>query len=125
MYYRGAAAAILVYDITRAASYDTLRNWVRELQANGPADIVMAVVGNKCDLADQRQVSGADAEAYSTAMDAQFTEASAKADTNISDVFASIAARLPPPDAAAEEDDIDLRMSNKQRKQTSTKGGCC
>ncbi len=125
MYYRGAAAAILVYDITRAASYDTLRKWVRELQANGPADIVMAVVGNKCDLADQRQVKAADAEAYAAAMDAQFTEASAKQDTNISDVFASIAQRLPPPEAAVDDEDIDLGSSNKQRKNAGGKGGCC
>ena len=124
MYYRGAAAAILVYDITRAASYDTLRKWVRELQANGPPDIVMSVVGNKCDLGDQRQVSAADAEAYASAMDAQFTEASAKQDTNISDVFASIAARLPPPEAAADDEDINLATSNKNRR-TQGKGGCC
>jgi len=124
MYYRGAAAAILVYDITRAASYDTLRKWVRELQANGPADIVMAVVGNKCDLADQRQVKAADAEAYAAAMDAQFTEASAKQDTNVSDVFASIAQRLPPPEAAQEDEEIHLGTSNKNRRDTG-KSGCC
>ena len=124
MYYRGAAAAILVYDITRAASYDTLRKWVRELQANGPSDIVMAVVGNKCDLGDQRQVAAADAEAYASAMDAQFTEASAKQDTNISDVFAGIAGRLPPPEASADEEDINLATSNQNRR-SSGKGGCC
>lgn len=54
MYYRGAAAAIIVYDITRAQSFNTLKNWVRELQQLGPENIVIAVCGNKSDLEEQR-----------------------------------------------------------------------
>ncbi|CAN1327695.1 Ras-related protein RABF2a [Linum perenne] len=33
MYYRGAAAAIIVYDITNPASFDRAKKWVQELQA--------------------------------------------------------------------------------------------
>lgn len=47
MYYRGAAAAIIVYDITSRESFDTLKNWVKELQQMGPSEIVLAVAGNK------------------------------------------------------------------------------
>jgi Ras-related protein Rab-22 len=54
MYYRGAAAAIIVYDITRASSFGTLKAWVRELQQLGPENIVIAVCGNKSDLEDKR-----------------------------------------------------------------------
>lgn len=54
MYYRGAAAAILVYDITKATSFRTLQNWVRELKEKGPKDIAIAIAGNKSDLEDQR-----------------------------------------------------------------------
>ena len=54
MYYRGAAAAVIVYDITQKPSFQTLRNWVEELKKNGPANIIMAVAGNKCDLANLR-----------------------------------------------------------------------
>lgn len=56
MYYRGAAAAIVVYDITRATSFATLKTWVRELKQLGPEDIVIAIAGNKSDLAPQREV---------------------------------------------------------------------
>jgi Ras-related protein Rab-22 len=54
MYYRGAAAAIIVYDITSAQSFQTLKNWVRELQQLGPENIVIAVCGNKSDLEEKR-----------------------------------------------------------------------
>ena len=122
MYYRGAAAAILVYDITRAQSFDTLRNWVKELQANGPAGIVLSVVGNKSDLADQRAVPVDGAASYAEEMSADFFESSAKADTNIEEVFKGIAARLPAPEAdAGAADDIPIGGGGKP----AGKGGCC
>ncbi|KAF0699261.1 Aste57867_10161 [Aphanomyces stellatus] len=54
MYYRGAAAAIVVYDITRKQSLVTLKNWVKELKQLGPDNIVIAIAGNKSDLDDKR-----------------------------------------------------------------------
>lgn len=54
MYYRGAAAAIIVYDITRSNTFKTLKGWVEELKNQGPKEIAIAIAGNKADLADQR-----------------------------------------------------------------------
>lgn len=56
MYYRGAAAAIVVYDITTESSFKCMKKWVKELRQFGPKDIIIAVAGNKCDLEDQREV---------------------------------------------------------------------
>jgi small GTP-binding protein len=47
MYYRGAAAAILVFDITKPASLDKLKAWVRELQTQGPERLALAIAGNR------------------------------------------------------------------------------
>ena len=54
MYYRGAAAAIIVYDITRSTSFKTLKHWVEELKSKGPKDIAIAIAGNKSDLENPR-----------------------------------------------------------------------
>ena len=54
MYYRGAAAAIIVYDITRQQSFKTLKNWVEELRSQGPPDMAIALAGNKADLEELR-----------------------------------------------------------------------
>eukprot|EP00981_Chlorochromonas_danica_P009112 scaffold2505_cov152-Ochromonas_danica.AAC.5 len=87
MYYRGAAAAILVYDITRSASFKTLQNWVEELQAKGPKEIALAIAGNKTDLESHREVDRANASDYAEKIGAIFLETSAKDDTNVQDIF--------------------------------------
>ena len=57
MYYRGAAAAIVVYDITDPESFEKMKGWVQELKRLASADIVIAIVGNKCDNVENREVS--------------------------------------------------------------------
>ena len=42
---RGAAAAIIVYDVTSADSFTRAKNWVKELQRTGNANVVLAVAG--------------------------------------------------------------------------------
>merc|ERR1712226_967651 len=50
MYYRGAAAAVIVYDITSSDSFEKAKNWVRELQRQGNPEMIVALAGNKADL---------------------------------------------------------------------------
>ena len=57
MYYRGAAAAIVVYDITSEVTFKCMKSWVKELTQYGPQNIIIAVAGNKCDLEEAREVS--------------------------------------------------------------------
>ncbi|KAF8308904.1 ras-domain-containing protein [Clavulina sp. PMI_390] len=60
MYYRNAQAAVVVYDITKAASLDKAKSWVKELQRQANPNIVIALAGNKLDLVTGG--SGDDAE---------------------------------------------------------------
>ena len=57
IYYRGAAAAIVVYDITDGQSFKDMKHWIDQLQKLAPYGIVLTLVGNKCDMEGQRQVS--------------------------------------------------------------------
>ena len=57
MYYHRAAAAIIVYDITSRDSFNYVKNWVNELNQYEPNCSVIAIVGNKCDLEERREVS--------------------------------------------------------------------
>ena len=96
MYYRGAAAAIIVYDIQSQQSYQRAKSWVRELQRQGSANVVIALAGNKSDCAEARQVDRDEAKAYSEEQGlAIFLETSAKTAENVNDLFYSIANKLP------------------------------
>eukprot|EP00899_Mesostigma_viride_P020678 jgi/Mesvir1/28611/Mv01026-RA.1 len=95
MYYRGAAAAIIVYDISNVDSFNRAKNWVRELQRQGNPNMVVALAGNKCDLAESRKVEAAEASAYAEENGLMFLETSAKTALNVNELFYAIAKKLP------------------------------
>uniref|UniRef100_A0A914I2I9 Ras-related protein Rab-5B n=1 Tax=Globodera rostochiensis TaxID=31243 RepID=A0A914I2I9_GLORO len=95
MYYRGAQAAIVVYDITNQESFAKARNWVRELQRQASPNIVIALAGNKADLAAKRMVEYEEAQAYAEDNGLLFMETSAKSSMNVNDIFLAIAKKLP------------------------------
>lgn len=95
MYYRGAAAAIIVYDITNNDSFVRAKKWVQELQRQGNANLVMALAGNKSDLASKRKVESEEAQAYAEENGLFFMETSAKSAQNVNELFYEIARKLP------------------------------
>lgn len=119
MYYRGAEAAIVVYDITMSGSLNSARDWVQEITSDGDEPLVVCLVGNKHDLSDSRAVPEEDAAQYVKFLDkisspvaslresqqsrfaryarsigAGFYEVSAKNNFNIDAVFIEVARRL-------------------------------
>jgi len=59
MYYRNAQAAVVVYDVTKAASLEKAKSWVKELQRQANPNIVIALAGNKIDLVSGQTSPGA------------------------------------------------------------------
>lgn len=70
--------ALCVYDITNKNSFDVLKNWVKELQSEGPKDLILAVVGNKTDKVDHEEVPYESAKNYAKSVGALFKLTSAK-----------------------------------------------
>jgi GTPase SAR1 family protein len=56
--------ALIVYDITDVDSFQKMSMWVKELRQQLGADIPIIIVGNKCDLENNRQIKLAEAEGY-------------------------------------------------------------
>uniref|UniRef100_A0A7S0RKD6 Uncharacterized protein n=1 Tax=Chlamydomonas leiostraca TaxID=1034604 RepID=A0A7S0RKD6_9CHLO len=94
LYYRGAQAAAVVYDITSRESFDKVRYWAAQLAAHAPPDMVVVLVGNKSDLCAQRAVKEEEGRDLADSAGYLFLEASALSGANVADVFEGLAEQL-------------------------------
>ncbi|KAJ2706544.1 GTP-binding protein of the rab/ypt [Coemansia sp. IMI 203386] len=95
MYYRNAAAAVVVYDITQTESFGKAKSWVQELKRQAKSDIVIALAGNKTDLAGRRTVSKEEGSAYAESLGLLFFETSAQSGENVENLFVDLAKKIP------------------------------
>ncbi|KAM3138710.1 hypothetical protein pb186bvf_009274 [Paramecium bursaria] len=86
-YYRSAAAAIIVYDISRRDSFVNVTKWLEEAKQNGNTNLTFLLVGNKSDLEQERQVSFEEAKQFAHSNDIGFMETSAKSNHNVDQMF--------------------------------------
>ena len=82
---------LLVYDITSEKSFDSIRNWIRNIEEHASADVERMLIGNKCDMNDKRQVSKERGEKLAIEYGMKFMETSAKQNENIENAFFTLA----------------------------------
>mmetsp|Transcript_20430 Transcript_20430/g.31191 ORF Transcript_20430/g.31191 Transcript_20430/m.31191 type:complete len:121 (+) Transcript_20430:318-680(+) len=120
MYYRGAAAAIVVYDITNKESFNGAKSWVKELQRRGDPNVVIALAGNKADLQSKRKVNFEEAQRYAEDNGILHMETSAKSSMNVKDLFNEIARMLPKQSQQTERETFPIIPPKKDEAKT-----CC
>mmetsp|Transcript_19896 Transcript_19896/g.39038 ORF Transcript_19896/g.39038 Transcript_19896/m.39038 type:complete len:195 (-) Transcript_19896:679-1263(-) len=120
MYYRGASAAVVVYDITNRESYDGAKSWITELQRRGDPNVILALAGNKVDNEAQRQVPKEEVEEYANENSIIFFETSAKTAQNVRELFVEIANKLPKTEQADETSAFPVTDDTEEEKR-----GCC
>jgi small GTP-binding protein len=125
MYYRGAAAAIVVYDITNTDSFTRAKNWVRELQRQGSPNVVIALAGNKNDLASKRKVQPEEAQQYADENGIFFMETSAKTAANVNELFVAIARKLPKTQDQQKPQDRGISIQPTNKSKGAEKKNCC
>jgi len=136
-YYRGAAGALLVYDITRRDTFKHLSVWLEEARQHSQSNMVIMLIGNKNDLEHRRAVSFEEGKAFADANGLIFMETSAKTAFNVEQAFINTAEKIHENilsgviDVSNESHGIKVGMAASgngvklDNKSNSAKGGCC
>ncbi|CAE7205683.1 RABD2C [Symbiodinium sp. CCMP2592] len=82
-YYRGADGIILVYDICDRESFNHVDEWLNEVNRYVNENTCKILIGNKCDMTAERQVSTEEAKKKAEDLGIAFIECSAKDATNV------------------------------------------
>lgn len=120
IYFRNSIGAIVVYDVTNRTSYDNLDSWITNFTEVAGTEAVIAIVGNKNDLEDERQIQYSEAQEWAHTRNYLFFETSAKTGHNIALLFDEFTKSL-----------VDAKINTKQTAKhgyevtNNSSGGCC
>ena len=135
MFFKDAAVALIVYDITSKKSFDEIKNyWMNLVRENGPKQIIMYIVGNKSDL--NEQVNEEEVRKYAESEQISVWLTSAKTATGIDELFEELGKKYLSPEFSNNEEIKQRKMRksevakvNKeaasQDNKASGKNGCC
>lgn len=92
MYYRGAKAAMLVFDLGNPDSFHHAMSWLKDLKAHADPDVVICLVGNKCDRPVTVDIKAI--ESLAKSLDARFVKCSALTGEGVDEAFVTLASRI-------------------------------
>ena len=131
MYTRDANIILLVYDISSQDSFDHLPNWLNDLSNVKMDEVIFALVGNKNDLEDKREVSTEDGKKYAEENNFIFQETSAKTGDGFSELFykslfEKIRIKFRPAGQQPSPEVKEIKFNiEEEAKKTENKKGCC
>lgn len=126
MYYRGAQAALVVYDLTNPESLRRAKMWVRELRQVNANEMIIGLAGNKSDLINnnKRPIAVGEVTEYAEENNLIHMETSAKRGDNVTEIFMAIARQV-----AAKQLPNHVHKNSNSFPPTKPKpkdaGGCC
>ena len=121
-YYKGADGIILMYDITNKNSFESIEQWINNIkESSNYENIGLVVVGNKCDLENNRVVKKEEKELLEKEIEMKIIEASAKLDINVKESFNLLI------DKMIEKKSNKFSLSNtiKIKNEDKKTGDCC
>ena len=140
LFYKDALICVLVYDVTKKTSFIQVKEyWYKSVKENGMKDVIIAIVGNKCDLFEEEEVSQEDGKHFGESINAIFKVVSAKEGIGIDKLFEEIIEKFK--ESQFMEELIYKYLSKNERKtlncqklklekeennsKKSQKKGCC
>ena len=135
-YFKGSNGCFIVYDITNEASFNNIENWYEQIQKETSKDIAILLVGNKCDLEDERKVPIEKGKEKAQNLNCAFFETSALKKINIDKIFEELVNNIYEKTGGNKnDDDINVELVKddkavnlnevKNGENEKKKGGCC
>ena len=131
-YYKGSHGCFIVYDITNESSFENVDKWYEQAQKEASKDISIILVGNKCDLEDERKIPIEKGEEKAKNFNIPFFETSALSKIKIDDIFNEMVNNIFERTGGAknEEDDMEIINGNDKgvtlnAEEPKQKKGCC
>ena len=119
-YAREAKGAFVLFDLTDKASFLDLTRWLEFVHENAPQAKII-VFGNKSDLAESREVSPEDVDAFITSKGLTYFEGSAKTAQNVKDAFEKMAEMVFEKTDRKADKSVNIKEGDGNKK----KKGCC
>jgi len=94
-YIRDSVIALVVYDVTNRVSFSNTTHWLEYVRSERGDGVTIALVGNKADLCERRQVSTEEGETKAQESSVMFVETSARTGANIKVLFRQLGQALP------------------------------
>lgn len=128
-FYKDAAIAVLVYDITRKESFEEIKTyWVAQLQECVNDNLVIGIAGNKSDLFTKEAVKEEEAKEFARSINAVFMLTSANTGAGVDQLFQCLGEAYLSPDKASRsfsvKDPKKITLNNNSNSDNK-KGGCC
>lgn len=126
-YYRNVHAVVFVYDMTKSATFRNIARWIDECKAHSVGNVPMVLVGNKCDMNEQSQVTVNEAQKFADQNDMPLFETSAKSDSeadHVEAIFMTLVHKLKDSkeihvqteEEREQKNNVDLEMENNAKR---------
>jgi len=127
-YYRGAHGIIVVYDITDAQTFASVKQWLSEIERFACENVNRLLVGNKSDLKEKRKVETTTAKEFADSLGIPFIETSAKCASNVEEAFITMASEIKKKMANATPQQrhvVAIKPQSEDVGKGNRGGGCC
>ena len=119
-YFKNAHGIILIYSVIDIASFQNVKNWIKQIKKEASEKVCIILVGNKIDKQEERLVSTEEGEKIADEYGLKYFECSAKTGENIEQAFKEVAKKI-----LENFSNVEEKETTKLKNKKNQKKGCC